>query len=187
LSFPPIGDGLTETGRNQFGEGAQAPWNAPALRDEHAQLVSSRDAVWRKKWTAQMVLSNDGWARYIRYDHSGRQPLLGRRMPDLDVKASHGPACVFTFLHSARPVLLNLADPGRFDIAPWRDRIQLVDASYEGSWELPAIGEVPTPGAILIRPDGYVAWVGERENIDLITALTTWFGSHRDCVWPMLL
>jgi hypothetical protein len=83
---------------------------------------------------------------------------------------------VFTLLHDARPVLLNLGEPGGFDIAPWADRVQLIDAEYVGTWELPALGEVAAPTAVLIRPDGYVAWVGDLTELGLSDALTTWFG-----------
>lgn len=103
-------------------------------------------------------------------------PLLGRRMPDLDLVTSGGPLRVFTLLHGARPVLLNLGEPGSFDAVPRPDRVQLVDAQYGGTWELPVLGEVAAPGAVLIRPDGYVAWVGDRAQLGLAEALTAWFG-----------
>jgi 2-polyprenyl-6-methoxyphenol hydroxylase-like FAD-dependent oxidoreductase len=104
-------------------------------------------------------------------------PLLGRRMPDLDIVTANGPLRVYALLHDARPVLLNLGEPGSFDITPWADRVQLIDAKYEGPWELPAIGAVTAPTAVLIRPDGYVAWVGDTTQLGLVDALTTWFGS----------
>ena len=103
-------------------------------------------------------------------------PLLGRRMPDLDLVTIHGPERVFTLLHAARPVLLNLGQPGRFDIARWTDRVQLVDARYQGIWELPVLGVIAAPSAVLVRPDGYVAWVGTEQEAGLAEALTTWFG-----------
>ncbi len=84
---------------------------------------------------------------------------------------------VFTLLHDARPVLLNLGEPGGFDITPWADRVQLIDAEYVGEWELPVIGTVTGPAAVLIRPDGYVAWVGDLTDAGLPDALTTWFGA----------
>jgi len=113
----------------------------------------------------------------IHYHLGEGHPLLGRRMPDLDLVTANGPLRVFTLLHGARPVLLNLGEPGSFDIAPWADRVQLIDAQYPGTWELPAIGAVPTPTAVLVRPDGYVAWVGDQTRTGLADALTTWFGS----------
>jgi len=114
----------------------------------------------------------------IRYDLGGEgHPLLGRRMPDLDLVTADGPRRAFALLHAARPVLLNLGDPGRFDITPWADRVSLVDASYGGPWDLPVIGEVAAPAAVLIRPDGYVAWVGGLTEPGLPDALTTWFGA----------
>ena len=97
-------------------------------------------------------------------------------MPDLDLITSGGPLRVFTLLHDARPVLLNLGEPGGFDITPWADRVQLIDAKYFGRWELPALGAVTAPTAVLIRPDGYVAWVGDLTQPGLYDALTTWFG-----------
>jgi hypothetical protein len=113
----------------------------------------------------------------IHYDLGEGHPLLGRRMPDLDLVPAGGPLRVFTLLHDARPVLLNLGEPGGFDIAPWADRVQLVDAKYVGTWELPALGAVTAPTAVLIRPDGYVAWVGDPTQLGLADALTTWFGA----------
>ena len=112
----------------------------------------------------------------IQYDLGEGHPLLGRRMPDLDVVTDDGPLRVFTLLHRARPVLLNVGEPGVFEIAPWANRVQLVDAKYVGDWELPVIGSVTAPAAVLVRPDGYVAWVGERSQLGLVGALTTWFG-----------
>ena len=112
----------------------------------------------------------------IHYDLGEGHPLLGRRMPDLDLITADGPLRVFTLLHHARPVLLNLGEPGGFDITPWVDRVQLVDAKYAGTWELPALGPVAAPAAVLIRPDGYVAWVGDPTQPGLADALTTWFG-----------
>jgi hypothetical protein len=98
-------------------------------------------------------------------------------MPDLDLVTANGPLRVFTLLHDARPVLLNLGDePAGFDMTPWADRVRLVDAQYVGLWELPVPGEVPAPTAVLIRPDGCVAWVGEQTDAGLADALTTWFG-----------
>jgi 2-polyprenyl-6-methoxyphenol hydroxylase-like FAD-dependent oxidoreductase len=112
----------------------------------------------------------------IHYDLGEGHPLLGRRMPDLDLVTDDGPLRVFELLHDAKPLLLNLSEPGSFDIAPWADRVQLIDASYEGEWELPVLGAVTAPAAVLIRPDGYVAWVGDGTEVGLPGALTTWFG-----------
>jgi 3-(3-hydroxy-phenyl)propionate hydroxylase len=73
-------------------------------------------------------------------------------------------------------VLLNLGEPGGLDIAPWADRVRAIDAKYDGAWELPALGTVAAPAAVLIRPDGYVAWVGKGTETGLTEALTMWFG-----------
>ncbi|MBB6404603.1 FAD-dependent monooxygenase [Arthrobacter sp. AZCC_0090] len=112
----------------------------------------------------------------VHYDVGEGHSLLGRRMPDLELVTASGPLRVFSLLHDARPVLLNLGEPGGLDIAPWADRVQLIDAEYRGVWELPAIGEVAAPVAVLIRPDGYVAWTGDQTQVGLADALTTWFG-----------
>jgi hypothetical protein len=105
-----------------------------------------------------------------------QHPLLGRRMPDLDLVTAAGPARVFSLLRAARPVLLNFAEPGVLDIAAWADRVQSVDAKHVGQWDLPVLGVVPAPAAVLIRPDGHVAWVGDGQEAGLTDALTAWFG-----------
>lgn len=112
----------------------------------------------------------------VHYDLGEGHPLLGRRMPDLELVTANGPLRVFSLLHDARPVLLNLGEPGRLDISLWADRVQQIDAEYAGAWELPIFGTVAAPDAVLIRPDGYVAWVGAGARQGLADALTTWFG-----------
>lgn len=112
----------------------------------------------------------------VRYDLGEGHPLLGRRVPDLDLTTVHGPRRVFELLHDARPVLLNLGDPGSIDISPWTGRVQRVDAHHTGTWVLPVMGAVSAPTAVLIRPDGHVAWVGDGTGTGLTEALTTWFG-----------
>jgi 3-(3-hydroxy-phenyl)propionate hydroxylase len=139
-----------------------------ALRDIITELLSMDEP--RKRF-AGMMSGLD-----IHYDLGEGHPLLGRRMPDLDLVTADGPLRVFTLLHDARPVLLNLAEPGGFDITPWAARVQLVDATYAGTWELPVLGAVTAPAAVLIRPDGHAAWVGDLTDPGLPGALTTWFG-----------
>jgi 3-(3-hydroxy-phenyl)propionate hydroxylase len=115
-----------------------------------------------------------------RYDLGESHPLLGRRMPDLDLITAEGRLRTFTLLHEARPVLLDFNAPGRLDITPWADRVRRIDAQcdaeHRGAWQLPVIGAVTAPTAVLIRPDGYVAWVGDETDQGLADALTTWFG-----------
>jgi 2-polyprenyl-6-methoxyphenol hydroxylase-like FAD-dependent oxidoreductase len=112
----------------------------------------------------------------IRYYLGDGHPLLGRRMPDLDLATAGGPRRVFELMHDARAVLLELGEPGSLEITPWADRVQLIEAEFAGPWELPVLGAVAAPTAVLIRPDGYVAWVGERCQLGLPEALTAWFG-----------
>lgn len=139
-----------------------------ALRDAVADLLSMDEP--RRRFGARMSGLD------IHYDLGEGHPLLGRRMPDLDLVSADGPLRMFTLLHGARPVLLNLGEPGALDTSPWSGRVQLIDAKYNGPWELPAIGVVNAPTAVLIRPDGYVAWVGDGTQSGLVDALTTWFG-----------
>jgi hypothetical protein len=139
-----------------------------ALRDTVSDLLSLDEP--RRRVAAEMSGLD------IRYDFGEGHPLLGRRVPDLDLAAANGPVRVFSLLHHARPVLLNLGEPGGFDLTPWADRVRRVDAKYVGTWELPVIGPVTAPTAVLVRPDGYVAWVGELTQPGLVDALATWFG-----------
>lgn len=141
-----------------------------ALRDIVLELLAMDEP--RKEIAAEM----SGLA--IRYDLGDGHPLLGRRMPDLDLTTPDGPLRVYALLHNARPLLLNLGEPGSLDIALGSGRVQCVDATYEGAWELPALGVVSAPTAVLIRPDGYVAWVGEGTPDGLREAMNTWFGQH---------
>jgi len=141
-----------------------------AARDSVAELLSMDEP--RKRYAAMMSGLD------IHYDLGEGHPLLGRRMPDLDLATPNGPLRVFTLLLDARPALLNFGEPGGFDITPWADRVQLIDATYVGTWELPAIGAVTAPTAVLVRPDGHVAWVGDGTETGLRDALTTWFGSR---------
>ncbi len=113
----------------------------------------------------------------VHYDLGDGHPLLGRRMPDLDLITADGPTRVFTLLHRARPVLITFDDPGDVDLGIWADRVQLVTASHDGQWDLPVIGTVSAPAAVLVRPDGHVAWVGDGTRSGLTDALTTWCGA----------
>jgi 3-(3-hydroxy-phenyl)propionate hydroxylase len=139
-----------------------------ALRDTLAELLQGNEA--RRRFAGLMSGLD------IRYDLGEGHPLLGRRMPDLDITTSSAPLRVYTLLHDARPVLLNFGERGALDTTPWKDRVRLVDAGYNGVWELPAIGVVAAPAAVLVRPDGYVAWVGDGTQSGLVEALTAWFG-----------
>jgi len=155
-----------------------------ALRDTMSELLGMDEP--RKRFAAMLSgldihydlreLHPHGPDALHPHDLGALHPLVGRRMPDLDLVTGSGPLRVFALLHDARPVLLNLGEPGGFDITPWADRVQLIDAKYDGAWELPALGAVTAPTAVLIRPDGHVAWVGDGRSVGLPDALTTWFG-----------
>jgi 2-polyprenyl-6-methoxyphenol hydroxylase-like FAD-dependent oxidoreductase len=163
------------------------PVGARTLRNTMAQVAMGRadDRTTALRETMSEVLAMDeprkrlaadmsGLA--IHYDFGEGHPLLGRRMPDLDLITADGPLRVYSLLHQARPALLNFGEPGSLDITPWADRVRLVDATYNGAWELPALGAVTAPGAVLVRPDGYVAWVGDASGHGPADALTRWFG-----------
>jgi 3-(3-hydroxy-phenyl)propionate hydroxylase len=139
-----------------------------ALRDTMSELLGMDEP---RKRIAAMMSGLD-----IRYDLGEGHPLVGHRMPDLDLVTATGPLRACTLLHHARPVLLNLGDPGSLDITPWADRVRLTDAQYAGSWELPVLGAATAPAAVLIRPDGHVAWAGDQAYPGLPAALATWFG-----------
>jgi 3-(3-hydroxy-phenyl)propionate hydroxylase len=142
---------------------------------EFKELLDAIAAAWRRG-EPRRRLAAEMSGLGIHYDLGEGHPLLGRRMPDLDLVTPDGKLRVFTLLHGARPVLLNLGEPRGIDITPWADRVQLINAEYVGKWELPVLGAVKAPTAVLIRPDGYVAWVGDGTDLGLAHALTTWFG-----------
>jgi hypothetical protein len=139
-----------------------------ALHEKMTELLAMSEP--RKRY-AGMMSGLD-----VHYDIGTGHPLLGRRMPDLEVVTDSGPRRVFSLLYTARPALLNFGDPDSLDIAAWADRVRWVNAQYAGVWELPVLGPGSAPSAVLIRPDGYVAWVGDGTDRGLRDALTTWFG-----------
>jgi hypothetical protein len=141
-----------------------------ALKETMTELLGMEEP---RKRIAGMLSGLD-----IHYDLGEGHPLLGRRMPDLDLQTADGPTRVYRLLHDARPVLLNLGEPGGFDLSPWADRVRLVDASQqEDVWELPVLGAVVAPASVLIRPDGHAAWVGDLTDGALPRALSAWFGA----------
>ncbi len=150
-----------------------------ALRDVFGELVRMDEP---RRRLAAMLSGLD--IRYdVHRDLGGDHPLVGRRMPDLDLQTADGPTRVYALLHAARPVLLDLGAGGGFDLGPWASRVRLVDAhrvgdaDAAGAWELPVVGAVAAPPAVLLRPDGYVAWAGELTDPALPRALATWFGA----------
>jgi 3-(3-hydroxy-phenyl)propionate hydroxylase len=139
-----------------------------ALRDTVAELLGMDEP--RLRLTAEM--SGLG----VHYDLGPGHPLLGRRMPDLDLATAQGLTRVYALLRSARPRVLNIAAAGRVARGARAGRVQKLDATTEGPWDLPALGPVPAPAAVLVRPDGHVAWVGEGTSTGLTDALGTWCG-----------
>ena len=139
------------------------------VRETVGDLLSMDEP--RKRFAARMSGLD------IHYDLGAGHPLLGRRMPDLDLQTAAGPTRTFTLLHDARPVLLVFGTPGGFDVAPWSDRVPMIEATYDGVWELPVIGEVSAPATVLIRPDGHVAFAGDGTDPALPRAINTWFGA----------
>ena len=176
----PVAARVLQNTMAQVALGGTSP-RIEALRDVMADLLGMEEP---RKWMAGIMSGLD-----IHYDLGEGHPLLGRRMPDLDLVTADGPLRVFTLLHTARPVLLNLGEPGAFDtsdIKLWTDRVQFIDAEYTGTWELPVLGTVAAPDAVLIRPDGHVAWAGDAADASrpgLREALTTWFGPA-GAQWP---
>ncbi len=147
---------------------ARTDERSKALRDTTLELLSMDEP---RRRIAAMISALD-----IQYDLGEGHPLLGRRIPDLDLHTADGAKRAFTLLHDARPVLLNLGEPGGFDISPWANRVRSVNAKHAGVWELPLLGKIAAPPAVLIRPDGHVAWAGDLTDPDLPRALATWFG-----------
>ena len=139
-----------------------------ALRESVLELLRMDEP---RRHIAGMISGLD-----VHYDLGEGHPLLGRRVPDLDLRIADGPTTVFTLLHRATGVLLDLGAPGEPDIAPGSERVAIVHAAADGAWDLPVIGPVSAPAAVLIRPDGYVAWAGNRMDAGLASALATWFG-----------
>jgi len=139
-----------------------------ALREIFSELLELDEA---HRWFASIMTGLD-----IHYDLGAGHPLLGKRMPDIDLPTSSASVRVSDLLHAARFVLLNLKGAGRFDLAPWNDRVDLIETSYEGALKLPSIGEIIVPSAILVRPDGHVAWVEGANRQELGDALTAWIG-----------
>jgi 2-polyprenyl-6-methoxyphenol hydroxylase-like FAD-dependent oxidoreductase len=139
-----------------------------ALRDIVSELLAMDEP--RRRFAAMMSGLD------IHYDLGPGHPLIGRRMPDLDVASSDGPLRVVSLLHRGRAALVNFGEPGSIEVSGWADRVRLVDAAYAGAWELPALGVVSGPTAVLVRPDGYVAWASDGSDAGLTDALATWLG-----------
>lgn len=170
----PVGERLLHNTRAQVAlarPGAQTD----ALRDVFSSLMVFDEV---NGYLRGMITGLD-----IRYPGGGDHPLAGRRVPDADLKTPDGATRVYELLHAARPVLLDLRGSAELAAAAegWAGRVDIVEArSEDDNWTVPAAGEIPAPAALLIRPDGHVAWAaapgGALDTSALRTALTTWFG-----------
>ncbi|KHO22072.1 FAD-dependent monooxygenase [Mycolicibacterium setense] len=151
---------------------AQSALNGPgprveALRDTMTELLTLAEP---RAQIAAMMCGLD-----IGYDFGGAHPLLGRRMPDLDLQTPEGPSRLFGLLHDVRGILLSLDQRIGLDMTRWAARVSVVDARAADTWAIPVLGEIAAPAAVLVRPDGHVAWTGDHRGIGLAEALNTWF------------
>ncbi|MGY4708752.1 FAD-dependent monooxygenase [Mycolicibacterium sp. CBM1] len=152
---------------------AQTALNGPgprvaALRDTMAELLTLDQPRTR---IAAMMCGLD-----ISYNPNPADPLLGLRMPDLDLHTADGPTRLFTLLHPAQWILLTHGQPCSADLTGWERRVTTVHAHTTPTWHLPILGEIAAPQAVLVRPDGHIAWVGRGTTTTGLTdALTTWF------------
>ncbi|MGA8115974.1 MAG: FAD-dependent monooxygenase [Actinocatenispora sp.] len=168
----PVAERVLHNTRAQTALGAPGP-HTDALRDLVGDLIGIDEV---NRALGGMVTALD-----IRYPLGDGHPLLGRRLPDLDLEAP-GATRAYQLLHTGRPVLLDLVDtPWLKDcVDGWADRVDLVRADCPAArWALPVVGEVDAVPALLVRPDGHVAWVatdGARDDDGLRAALTTWCG-----------
>ncbi|MEO7425677.1 MAG: FAD-dependent monooxygenase [Fibrobacteria bacterium] len=144
--------------------------------DSGTKALSDKISEWLRQEGMRKALAGEMSGLDIHYDLGEGHPLLGRRVPDLDLVMKGGMVPLYSLLHKARPVLLNLGKADELAIGPWAERVSSADAEYEGGWELPVLGKVASPSAVLIRPDGHAAWVGESGQAGLTEALTKWFG-----------
>ena len=152
---------------------------ALARQDDRSQAAAAVVAELLATDAGRKLMAGQMSGLDIHYDLGPGHPLLGRRMPDLDLLVAGRPTSVFALLHDARPLLLNFG-PAPAAARAWTGRVRVAEAETPGPWELPVIGPVPAPTAVLIRPDGHVAWVGEAATVGFEEALSTWFGAPEE-------
>ncbi|MGZ8610837.1 MAG: rifampin monooxygenase [Actinomycetota bacterium] len=130
----------------------EADPGAQALRGLFSELMDFEDV---NRYVTEMIT-----AIGVRYDFGEGHELLGRRMRDVGLKRGR----LYELMHGGRGLLLD--QTGRLSVTGWADRVDHVVDVSEGL-------DVP---AVLLRPDGHVAWVGEDQR-DLLGQLPTWFGA----------
>ncbi|HEX3783076.1 MAG TPA: FAD-dependent monooxygenase [Pseudonocardiaceae bacterium] len=166
----PVADRVLRNTRAQTALGRPGP-HFDALRETVATLIdidAANDAV------GGMISALD-----VKYPLGTEHPLLGRRVPDLDLKTADGTMRLYELLHQGRPILLDFDGGLAPAVQGWSDRVDHIEAIRAADhWAIPAVGRIPASAALLIRPDGHVAWLPE-SAVDLRTALTTWFGPEQ--------
>ncbi len=145
-------------------------------RDPRSVALGERMAELAVMEAPRKFLVADRSGLAIKYDLENDHPLVGRRIPDLDIVVGGEKRRIYDYLHRARPVLFSFAGGADPVLVPGSDRVQRVSALCDAPWDLPVIGRVPTPDAVLLRPDGYVAWAGSLDDERLRDAMGFWFG-----------
>ncbi|MFF1418924.1 rifampin monooxygenase [Streptomyces sp. NPDC058280] len=147
----PVGARVLDNTRAQITLLGTDP-GATALREMFSKLMDFEEV---NRYVTGIITAVE-----VRYDFGEGHELLGRRMRDVGLKRGR----LYELLHGGRGLLLD--QTGRLSVAGWADRVDhVVDVSEE----------LDAP-AVLLRPDGHVAWAGEDQQ-DLLSQLPKWFGT----------
>jgi len=150
----PVGARVLDNTRAQITLLGADP-GATALRALFAELMDFEEV---NRYVTGLITAVD-----VRYDLGEGHELLGRRLRDVRLKRGR----LYELMHDGHGLLLD--STGRLSVAGWTDRVHQVDD----------IGDELEVPALLLRPDGHVAWVGETQQ-DLLGPLRRWFGSPAD-------
>ncbi|MFI6965569.1 rifampin monooxygenase [Streptomyces sp. NPDC050255] len=148
----PVGAAVLDNTRAQITLLGTDP-GATALRALYTKLMGFAEV---NRYMTGVITALD-----IRYEVGEGHALLGRRMPDVELKDGRR---LYSLMHQGRGLLVDRT--GRLSVAGWADR---VDHVVDGSEDL----DVP---AVLLRPDGHVVWAGEDQQ-ELLDRLPRWFGA----------